>query len=1373
MKRLLFAFVFCILFSSLRMAAQNLVNAFDGSTTYAVPLVPGVSLTYSSSQVPTIMSRENRDDEASWVGAGWSLNFESIVADLKGTTTTDDDEFFYVSSAGTVRIVKDSSGALRLDNNPSWKVDFAMSGDYVTGITITKDDGSKLKFGDFQTGIGTKQANRCTYAWSGRVTDFSSDSNATQICYEWDLSQAIDPYGVILYNCYYTQEQVALSVGSNGANLSYTRSSYIDHITDSLKGQTIRFIRAARDTNEYQNATTSDYKLSYYETKYLDSIKVFPTQTSTQCIKGIDLSYQLVGSGTKEKRLLTSVTVLDGNSNALPTFNFSYDSTKYYILNSVQNQTGGTTQFVTQTATPSYANNFSLSVGSKGQVVSAATVVAGYDNHNSQLQIRKWVGEWKSKIVTFTDAMIDTIGFIKATDDHVLLVYRTKGQNNKILMYDWRYDIQDWQMDICDSASNMGTAYNQLVADISPSGSHVALVVGGTNTPRTFKLWEWNAFMRSWNSPVNQSVSVFPQRTFQISDNMAIYDSSSLYLLQWKKSGGTFSWSGQTSVCSLGYDEQISLQNTYIGRWSQTVDSLYAYGLKYNSTSGYCQVVIQLAQKADPYTQQVVAQFADERILMLDDNSMKIWKKDGTGGFTSLSPSSVSIYEGSGWGTKVDISNDWAFVYNYRTGSVSGTPAYETILYGFKWNSSTGLYDTAGSYQQPYCSIMPYSGQYSPNIILNDDFVAATMVVVIGNGVDYDGPTIGAFRLDRTNPSSWHSGRVETNAMSGTIADSQQVIAGGNFLGSFDKNGNCAVNFYHGIDKNFGNTITVYRTSQMSQNSNMGTSTSAVTRNYSYDTAPTFDPSLTYAGYSWVKDSLGTGQGGSTKVSFSNQLSTPRLRGVVTKVERYSKEGMALVDQETPTITVYEDPNKWYLFQVRKTQDQSYTNAVTRTTSYVYDDFNGHVSQATEAVQATSNLSELRDKVTDITYAYSQYSTMKSANMLSQIYEQKTYANISQPTTITVTSSLFATSGIDLDTASFYIGRSQYVKYIYSTDSSPYGDNNLSIGTSGYGSTDILGQCCGSSISSPDSFWAVAGTRYYLETSVAEDGVHKVSKSASVTVWYCPGTDTMNYLTNWTRTEYDADKRPYRSLTYDGANWITTDSVVSRDSYGHVIERSDVNQLHTTTKWGYSSTLPVATIVNASNGETFVENCETFASNPYGYLASNFSAVNADDFTSFSQSSDAIAGSSQYVHVATTSANGGIQAAVGNLNTSKMYEIEFDFKATGGTMEVATYSNGSSDHSEVTYAAAGEWYHAKINWTVRGDGTSSKVYFRSHGTTGVTFYLDNVRIYPSGALCTSTTYDPNTLLKIGETDANGVTTLYRYDGFGRLTQVLR
>ena len=106
------------------LAQGSLVSPFDGSVSYTQSVLPEVTLTYSGSGVPKLMTSENRDIQTNWIGAGWFFGAEAIEADLKGTTNIDDDEFSYLTTGGgKTQIVKDNNGVLRLQSNPYWKIE--------------------------------------------------------------------------------------------------------------------------------------------------------------------------------------------------------------------------------------------------------------------------------------------------------------------------------------------------------------------------------------------------------------------------------------------------------------------------------------------------------------------------------------------------------------------------------------------------------------------------------------------------------------------------------------------------------------------------------------------------------------------------------------------------------------------------------------------------------------------------------------------------------------------------------------------------------------------------------------------------------------------------------------------------------------------------------------------------------------------------------------------------------------------------------------------------------------------------------------------------------------------------------------------------
>ena len=77
--------------------SNELVNSYTGQITTNITLLPGVTLSYSSTNVPLIFTYENRVFQVGWIGMGWNLSLGSVIADLKGTTSSSDDIYYYLN----------------------------------------------------------------------------------------------------------------------------------------------------------------------------------------------------------------------------------------------------------------------------------------------------------------------------------------------------------------------------------------------------------------------------------------------------------------------------------------------------------------------------------------------------------------------------------------------------------------------------------------------------------------------------------------------------------------------------------------------------------------------------------------------------------------------------------------------------------------------------------------------------------------------------------------------------------------------------------------------------------------------------------------------------------------------------------------------------------------------------------------------------------------------------------------------------------------------------------------------------------------------------------------------------------------------------
>ncbi|MCI0697877.1 hypothetical protein L0337_38495 [candidate division KSB1 bacterium] len=228
------------------------VNQFTGDLTLSVPLVslPGhngldlnIALSYSS-DVAYIMNNENYIQQASWVGAGWSLIWGTIIANQHGTMDVKDDEYVAILPDGKriklIRIGDHTSNNFKLETAPYWLVTRSMSNNEITGWTLISPDGVTYKFGQIQNGqfvagFGSDaihSANHCVHRY-GNWIGSSAATNESAIAYQWDLTRIIDVTGKHEIQFSYYQELDTLTRQDSNPT-QYTRASYLDYIIDTI-----------------------------------------------------------------------------------------------------------------------------------------------------------------------------------------------------------------------------------------------------------------------------------------------------------------------------------------------------------------------------------------------------------------------------------------------------------------------------------------------------------------------------------------------------------------------------------------------------------------------------------------------------------------------------------------------------------------------------------------------------------------------------------------------------------------------------------------------------------------------------------------------------------------------------------------------------------------------------------------------------------------------------------------------------------------------------------------------------------------------------------------------------------------------------------
>ena len=95
------------------------------------------------------------------------------------------------------------------------------------------------------------------------------------------------------------------------------------------------------------------------------------------------------------------------------------------------------------------------------------------------------------------------------------------------------------------------------------------------------------------------------------------------------------------------------------------------------------------------------------------------------------------------------------------------------------------------------------------------------------------------------------------------------------------------------------------------------------------------------------------------------------------------------------------------------------------------------------------------------------------------------------------------------------------------------------------------------------------------------------------------------------------------------------------------------------------------------------------------------------------------------------------------------------------------YSSFTADYVRTT--TTGKWIYLEKEIEVAAN--VNYIYFRLDNDLGTgSVWFDDIRFYPSASQMTTYTYDP-LIGMTSQTDPNGITTYYEYDGFGRLVKV--
>lgn len=214
-------------------AINNSVNLFTGDVNLPLNLVslPGrngldvnVAISYNSN-IQNFADTWNLEAPTGILGLGWSLDYEKIVVDHKGTGSRNDDEFYLVAGGVSNPLVRagsalDNPYSYETKNYQFWKIRFY----YTTERwEITRENGITYVYGD-------KNSNRNTVQWGVKWGNWIGSSSLTagqqQFGLAWNLSEIYDSWGNRIT---FEYENVNQYVGSSAGGKQYTEASYIKY----------------------------------------------------------------------------------------------------------------------------------------------------------------------------------------------------------------------------------------------------------------------------------------------------------------------------------------------------------------------------------------------------------------------------------------------------------------------------------------------------------------------------------------------------------------------------------------------------------------------------------------------------------------------------------------------------------------------------------------------------------------------------------------------------------------------------------------------------------------------------------------------------------------------------------------------------------------------------------------------------------------------------------------------------------------------------------------------------------------------------------------------------------------------------------------
>lgn len=1331
-------------------ALANSVNLFSGDVALPLNLVslPGrngldvnVSISYSSAGLHKSVGTWNLEAPTGILGLGWSMDYPKIIVDNKNTGARDDDEFYLVEGGTTNRLVCVSEDVgikkYKLKNYQFWDIEYHYPYDIYENEKwiITKENGVKYIYGDYEN---HPTAVQYLIKWGNWIGSSSLVAGQEKQAMVWNLSEVVDTWGNnVTYEYLNVERKVGDGTSTGGGTEKHTEASYLKKIEDSF-GRIIEFFYADKEYNteilephiEAGSEKMGGWPDAYqerYETKYLDyiSVKSSTNYLLSKTIFNYNENNFIDASTNKEKRLLESITQQNGSGQSLPDIKFSY-----------------------------------LANGNKGALETVTTPSGGIISYNYELQTitnKNWYKYLSPPEVGYSKPLAWN------ANDYVVVTWRN-GTTIKVCVYEWDGEWIGGEI--------------KTITDVPEN-----IESGNPDEQRIQVSLQKDFFALSHDKYIVD----IPLIGYQTETKLYIFSKDETKASTWNNTSTSFTHfaSGKArtplvtgnSFAAVRFNAETSMIIGYEKRNSVWVEKTFATVYK-NDSKDF--LFISAANNflwihnTAPDPNNLTFFYLDELNNWQTRIVANTW-------YTSLANwhsnnfSTMSFWQGRD-------ERFWTWDENYNNFTVTTYQAVDDWSRAFMMQS--GMTGIADPVEYWFGRAFAYYGDsddlclenmtphvYHPHsaYAYSQDFVVKKMGNLEHSTKDWRIYNYNA------NSISWSN-----SPLTSTI-NNPQILAGNNFY-VFDNKV-----YFKQTNESFTQLTTT-----LSSDAQNFTSGQNFFR-YNFWPSGTLNGSHLYL----IKngDILNSTP---INISESNVKQLTTANTIVGHAYPSTEDGNYLklyriIGEDQPTNQTHYAVSRIDLndgYETKFTSYDYYPNYGTIDPSGSVAKYNKvrvrpGTSSGSEAIHPfgytdtyfynglvpSSFAKSIPDDEFGSSNAQDYYKLLTGMPYLVEAYEDGDDNN-----PVSKKENFYYVYSKTINSETGYYSR---IKKIVETQDVALETNFTYDASTGVMLSKYFDNLGSNGLETLSEYYIYGSEEYsYLADN-------NILSPVIQTKTFTDGTCTNVSATTWTNT-LGGNWAPHKTYIYSvpgnvdftnwttgtpNSNWVKTSEVISRDSDGNVLEIMDVNEIHSVTKFGFDSAIPIASITNSTNSESKVELCQESRSISQGDLAPNFNYYKngSGGTVTYSIFDELYRGKVQKVISNGVTGSGGVNINMGTLSSSKNYIIEFDVNVVSGEIEILSFSTGKGYTSQ-DYLNNATWEHYSYLWDMGGNGASSQIWIRSKWNTSgssATFYIDNVRIYPEDGFVNSTNYDPVYFDAVSNTNAQGVNTFYEYDSFRR------